>query len=104
MKLWKIWQEINDDYDAYRGAVVAAETEDEARQIHPGYGEDYLVDLSVIDPGMARVAAYRFENCQGWQENGTDDWCKLADVQCKYLGEAEDGTKTSIILTDFRAS
>ena len=35
MKLWLISQNINDDYDTYDSAVVAAETEDAARDIHP---------------------------------------------------------------------
>ncbi len=36
MKLWFIWQTANDGYDTYDSAVVAAETEDEARGTNPG--------------------------------------------------------------------
>lgn len=35
MNLYLISQDINDDYDTYDSAVVAAESEDDARTIHP---------------------------------------------------------------------
>lgn len=35
MNLYLITQEVNNNYDTYDSAVVAAETEDEARAIHP---------------------------------------------------------------------
>lgn len=35
MKLWIISQSVNNDYDTYDSAVVAAETEEEARNIIP---------------------------------------------------------------------
>ena len=35
MKLWRISQEVENGWDTYDSAVVAAETEDEARRIHP---------------------------------------------------------------------
>lgn len=34
--LYLIWQDENGDYDTYDSAVVCAETEEEARNIHPG--------------------------------------------------------------------
>lgn len=35
MKLWLISQDVNNNWDTYDSAVVAAETEDEARNIYP---------------------------------------------------------------------
>lgn len=35
MKLWLISQDVNNNWDTYDSAVVAAETEDEARVIYP---------------------------------------------------------------------
>ena len=35
MNLYLISQDINEDYDTYDAAVVAAENEDDARKIHP---------------------------------------------------------------------
>lgn len=36
MKLWRISQDVNNDWDTYDSAVVAAETEEEARCTYPG--------------------------------------------------------------------
>ena len=36
MKLWKIYQDVNDGYDTYDSAVVVAPDEETARTIHPG--------------------------------------------------------------------
>ena len=42
MKLWVISQNTNIGYDTYDSAVVAAETEDDARNIHPsGNNKDF---------------------------------------------------------------
>ncbi len=57
MYLWKISQTENNGYDTYNAAVVAAETEDEARMIHPSghslaNGDPYYV--WVKDPLLVR--------------------------------------------------
>lgn len=36
MKLWRIYQDVNNDYDTYDSAVVAAPDMDAARAMHPG--------------------------------------------------------------------
>ena len=38
VKLWLISQDENSTWDTYDSAVVAAETEDLARKVHPGRG------------------------------------------------------------------
>lgn len=38
MNLYLIWQEKNTNYDTYDSAVVAAESAEDARWIHPGMG------------------------------------------------------------------
>lgn len=38
MKLWKIWQDVNDNYNTFDSAVVAARTEHEARNTPVGSG------------------------------------------------------------------
>lgn len=35
MKIYKISQNVNNEYDTYDSAVVYAESEEEAKQIHP---------------------------------------------------------------------
>jgi hypothetical protein len=40
MKLYKIYQDINTDYDSFESAVVVANSAEEAQNIHPSGGED----------------------------------------------------------------
>ena len=43
MKLWRISQDVNGEYDTYDSAVVAAESEQEAREITPSsYGNGWV--------------------------------------------------------------
>lgn len=37
MKLWKLTQEVSNGYDTYDSCIVAAETEEDAVTIHPGW-------------------------------------------------------------------
>lgn len=57
MKLWKISQDVNNNYDTFDSAVVAAETKKEARSIHPSDGSDYgwcdIKDVKVYCIGEA---------------------------------------------------
>jgi hypothetical protein len=85
MKLWKIWQTTHTGFDTFDAAIVAAETEDEARQIHPR-GEDRL-----------------------WNDSGTEDsyddyeWAKPAEVTATYIGEAAEYIPPGVILASFHA-
>ncbi len=83
MKLYHISQNQNNEYDTFSDLVVAAESEEEAKSIHPGQ------------------APWR-EN--PWQE-GTSYWCKSPDqVKAEYIGEAASHIKKgSIICSSFHA-
>lgn len=80
MNLYKIFQVVNIDYDTYDSAVVAAETEDEARKIQPGCHDSPVTDS-------------KHESC----------WCRLSDVQCEFIGTAKEGTKAGVIVASFNA-
>jgi hypothetical protein len=78
MKLWHISQTVNNGYDTYDAAIVAAETEGEARNIHP--------------------------SGDGWPTDGDYyTWTKPSDVTATYIGEAADGTQPGVILASFNA-
>ena len=79
MKLWLISQEKNMEYDTYDSAVVAAETEAEARLIHPN-GHDW----------DGKATAY-------------DSWTASEFVKVEYIGVAKDGTKSGPICASFNA-
>ena len=79
MKLWVISQSENNNYDTYDSAVVAAETEELARNTHPSeygkWGEDY------------------------------SSWCSAPDkVKVKLIGDAIPETKPGVIVASFNAS
>jgi len=82
MKLWLISQTKNNGYDSFDSAVVAAESEDAARNTHP------------LENGS-------FEN-----PSHIDMWVSSHDldhVNVRYIGEAYIGTKAGVILASFNA-
>jgi hypothetical protein len=78
MKLWVICQDVNNGYDTYDSAVVAAESEEEARNILPG--------------GNTWADARRYG---GWAS-------KPSEVIVEYLGET-DRKNSGVILSSFNA-
>ena len=84
MNLYLITQDFNIDYDAYEFAVVAAETEEEAKAIHP-----YDENMPVLDGHF--IGPYCL-----------DTWAESVDqVKAEYLGIAKEGTKKGVIVTSF---
>ena len=80
MKLWLISQNVNNGYGTYDSAVVAAETAEEARRIHPDG-----------DPAeLKRHINY-------------DTWATFEHIEAKLIGEACPGTQSGVILASFIA-
>ena len=76
MNIYLLSQDINNGYDTYDSMVVYANTEEEARNMHPGYGWG-----------------------SGW---GT--WAKVPEqVDIQYIGTNPSITEPSIILASFNA-
>jgi len=80
MKLYLLTQDVNDDYDTFDSVVVAADSEEEARQITPAYGGK-------------------------WEERVySRTWATTPEqVKVKYLGDAADDVPSGIILASFNA-
>ena len=79
MKLYHISQDEASGYDTWSDAVVCAESEDDAKTIHPWQYDD------------------------AWARNG-GFWCKSPEsVTAKYLGEAAPDLKRGIICSSFHA-
>jgi hypothetical protein len=89
MRLWHISQETVTGYDTYSDAVVAAETEDDARLIHP-YADSFPEMLSW--DGLASHAGY-----------GGETWCNAGQVNVRLIGEAVEGTERGVICASFNA-
>lgn len=84
MKLWLISQTENDDYDTFDSAVVAADSEDDAKATHPRFYED--------DPDY------------DWFGTGSHGWVNSPDkVTAELIGEAIEGTVRGVILASFNA-
>lgn len=82
IKLWKLYNKVNTGYGTYGSCVVAADTEDEARMIHP---DDWHKDW-------------------GGKEISYGSWCDSDKVVVEYLGytdrEVPSGT---VIIASFHA-
>jgi len=77
MNLYLISQSENGGYDTYDSAVVAAETENDARLINPA-GADWRSTFGA--------------------------WCKTPDaVTVELIGRANEGTTRGVILASFNA-
>lgn len=81
MKIYKIYQEDNNEYDTYDSAVVFAEDEFEALNMHPRGG--FIDEMDKKDFWYLR------------------DWSK--DVKVRYLGNAPEGTEQGVICSSFNA-
>jgi hypothetical protein len=82
MRLWLIEQSANDDWDTYDSAIVAAETEEAARQTHPSNGP-------------------------GWtgEQDEFPTWAySPSQVRVKQIGIGLPGTKAGVICASFNAS
>ena len=85
MRLWLIQQSENDDYDTYDSAIVAANTEDEAKRIHPG-GWDWN------------------DSVDTYYTSGQGTWCKSPDaVTATCIGTAGAMIEPGVILSSFNA-
>jgi hypothetical protein len=81
VKLYHLSQNERTGYDTFSDMVVCAESEEEARNIHPSHWND--------DP---------------WKEDMYGVWCKSPDrVEVKYLGEAADDLEKGVICSSFHA-
>ena len=83
MKLWLISQKVNDNYDTYDSAVVAAKTESDARAIRPNGDE------------------WPRENTHRWRYSNWAYTPDQVEVQC--IGEAALDQKSGVVLASFNA-
>ena len=91
MKLYRIWQTVNDDYETFDSAVVAAYDEEDARSIHPG--------LPTVTQ-TAREAEEEKEE-KGYNEDYT--WTTRENVEVEFLGIGSTDVKRGVICASFNA-
>lgn len=79
MNIYKISQDVNNGYDTYDSAIVAAESEDQARNIHPANDDEY----------------------DGWEHNSWAD--NPEQVKVELIGITKEDTEQGVILASFNA-
>lgn len=102
MKIYKISQNVNNEYDTYDSMVVCAENEEEAKRTHPSsiwtsggfYNE---VKKEFWTKYANSEETYQFEGTYG---SWTNDLTKLEVIE---IGEAKDGTPKGVIVASFNA-
>lgn len=97
MNLYKISQVVNNNYDTYSDAVVAAESVFEAQRINPcNYYEADENDH------------WLFKYADGTKEDQGEmpqffSWVPVKDVKVELIGTAVDGIKKGVITASFHA-
>jgi len=85
MFLYRISQDVNNNYDTYDSDIVCAESEDEARMIHP--------------------ARRFFDDYKEW--DGKDEefsmWCAAKDVQVEIIGTAANNLPKGVVIASYNA-
>lgn len=79
MKLYRISQNTNNGWDTYDSAIICAESEEDARSIHPHDDKD-------------------------WGERYSATWTSDPKfVEVEYIGEAREGMTRGVVLASFNA-
>ena len=95
MKLWLISQDVNNNYDTYDSAVVAAETEEEARVTFPnrwGSSPTYWTGSKWV---------YSLPDGRVYEESGRS-WATPDNVSVQFLADGYDGP-AGTVLASFNA-
>ncbi len=100
MKLYLLSQSYRSGYDTYDSCVVCAESEDEAKYIHPSRFVTHYRGEKWYGTYSNNSGEYETEN----DEYGS--WVTIPNLdklEIKYLGEATEGLDKGVILSSFNA-
>jgi hypothetical protein len=95
MNLYLLTQGINNGYDTYDSAVVAAESEEEARRVSPCH---FYV--------WREVGGWHFKYADGREKpegRNRYDWTSPDQVTAELIGVASEGTAAGVICASFNA-
>ena len=94
MNIYLVERRDNVDWDEYYGFVIASESPEEARKTHPDTPRYTWSQTEWLTPkGLP-------------DRDGRYSWIGVGDIdalEVTQIGVAIDGTKSGIILTDFKA-
>ena len=98
LKLWKLSQDVNNDYDTYGAAVVASSNPVAAKRINPA------------DDRKTGGPMFKYVDGEGWYwvHDGTrfenHSWVDPKDIQVTCVGEAADWLgEGAVVCSSFHA-
>ena len=82
MNLYKLTQYVNNNYDTYDSAVVAAMDDNSAKRFHPSGSPTDIVPVKGEEPSYY-------------------DWASLEDIQVEFIGTTE--LPAGVVIASFNA-
>lgn len=86
MNLYKISQDVNNDWDTFDSAVVVADSAEEAKKIFPRFTNSDIDNLN----------NFQFLTLIFGDENNIDMWAKPEDVKVELIGVADNDFLNSL--------
>jgi hypothetical protein len=108
-KVFRISQRNNNGYDTYDSAIVVAESEGDARMIHPGGGPnaDKTSEVHRMERWLSLAEGYyrKLGPMPGWYSPENEDWVRPAFVEVEFISSYDGDSKyhNSTITSSFNA-
>lgn len=99
LKLYKLSQNINNNYDTYDSVIVCAASEEDARKVHPS---EYVTH-SRDGKWYGTYGGHEYET---ETETEYQDWVpfsQIGKIKVEYLGEAAKNIQKGVIVSSFNA-
>lgn len=102
MKIFKISQKVNNDYDTFSDAIVVAKDSEDAKRIHP-YLQSFK-DVFYDEEKKVFKSFYARTNDECVFEDGFGTWTNdLTKIEVELIGTAKKGMKRGVICASFHA-
>jgi hypothetical protein len=97
MKLFKVSQDINDNWDTYDSIIVCADNKQEARDMHPYYNHEggYYKD--------GRWDKKTDPDCLNLDNGVWVHWENRDKLVVEYIGESTPGIPKGVVLASYNA-
>ena len=110
MNLYRISQDINNNYDTYDSAIVAASSEESARRIHPDEDKWSEEHNSWMDWEWDYDENGKCLNTKSWHPAETDtgcgpygSWCHPDYVFVELIGTTDKFDSGQVVMSSFNA-
>ena len=96
MKIYLVSQNIVSGYDTYDSFVAVAESEEDARSMHPSEFVTHIKDGKWMGT-YTEGGEYEYYSLD-WPQ-----YDKVSEIQVKYIGEASNDMKIGVVCASFNA-